>query len=338
MILPTFKSILRLVRFEYLGFSGVCVIGALCAIGPQLTLKDTFVLFIIHLLSIAWGFVHNDICDTHYDKYAIHLKERPLLSGDISVTFAWYLTIACIAAAFAMAAIFYTHWLVLLVYLLSIPFAVLYNRYGKFIIGADIFFASSAALLCLFGSFAVLGEIKFSTDIPNLVWIMVAIQFFDHIFFNIAGSLKDVAVDREAGARTTPIVCGVETHQDGTITIPMGFKILLMALKVVTIALVFLPFFLGNFPSHPFQLAAISVMAFLAIYHTWKIANLSTFDRKQLASLIIRQENFCKGLIPLLLVSYIGLGWMIFFMIPALWFMIFNKYISGKVFEAPKTF
>jgi len=327
-----------LIRLEYLGFSCVCVIGALSAVGQHLRVRDAIVLFLIHMFSIIWGFVHNDYCDVEYDKFASSIKERPLANGTVSYNFALWTIIGSIIIAFGLTTIFYMRTLPLTIYILSVPLAALYNKFGKSIRGSDILFASSASLLCLLGAVAVSEETYSIFDIKYLTWIIVAIQFVDHLFFNISGSLKDVVADRKAGAITTPIALGVIVKRDNTILIPASFKFLMLSLKVITIALVFLPFFYSNFPFHPGQILILSMISILALHSTWKTVAIKLFDRNDLSYLIIRQENYCKALVPLMLVNYTGIYWLFFFLIPPVWFIIFNKYISGSAFQPPKTY
>lgn len=338
MRLPRLKEFSRLLRIEYLGFSCVCVIGALSAVGRELTIADGILLFLINMCSISWGFVHNDYCDIGYDSGSETLKGRPLVKGSITPGEALLVIGVCLVIVVALATLFYGRPLPLIILFLSMPLAAIYNRYSKKLAGSDFFFAASAALLCLFGATAVSVTTNAIIDISKLVWVLVAIEFVDHLFFNIAGGLKDLEIDRNSGARTTPLIMGITVAKDRTITIPARFKILMMTIKLLTVALVFLPFLFFALPFHPIQMLLLAGTAVLALYNTWKLLGIEVFDRRKVAYQIVRQENACKALVPLMLVSYIGIYWFLFFLIAPLWFIFFNSLLNNMAFAPPKTF
>jgi 4-hydroxybenzoate polyprenyltransferase len=332
------KEIARLLRVEYLGFSCVCVIGALAAAGRDLRLFDGLVLFLIHMFSIAWGFVHNDLCDVGHDRGSAVLRERPLVKGSVSRRQAGLLIGLCLLGAFGLAALIYGRPLPLAILLLSAPPAAIYNRVSKRMAGADLLFAASATLLCLFGAAAVSPGVDSPLRFPPLVWTVAAVEFVDHLFFNIAGSLKDLIIDRRSGARSTPIALGVTVGEDRAMIVPPRFKALLMSLKTLTVGLVFLPVLTAQVPVHPLQVPFLAAAALLALRRTWNLLSIEVFDRTRVARRIVRQENACKAMVPLMLVAHTGIGWMLFFLIAPAWFLFFNALINGHPFQPPKTY
>jgi 4-hydroxybenzoate polyprenyltransferase len=339
MMGATLKEFLRLCRIEYLGFSCVALFGALSVAGRALTIADAFPIIVINMLVIVWGFVHNDYCDIEYDRLSHELSERPLVKGSVSKGASLYNIFACVIVSFALAILCIGKLLPILALTLSFILASVYNLYSKKMPGSDFFYAASASCLCLFGALSALDNGAGIRDLGWLTWIIISIQFVDHLFFNIEGTLKDVEIDNRSGALTTPILLGVSVKHDGSFNITSRFKALFYSLKVITIGLVLSPFMFFDFSWHGLQMVLLIVMAIRALFVTKTILDMNQFDRCLIGHLSVAQEKPSKLMVPLMLFGHIGFIWMLFFIVtPGAWFLVCNYMINGKFIAPPKTY
>lgn len=331
------KEYVKLARIEYSGFSCVIVIGALSVKGSALEVTDAILLFLLNVLTLIWGFIHNDYCDFEYDKLPEELSERPLVKGTVSRRSALIIVISCLLINLSIPLFFIRSILLVMVLITSIIFALLYNIFSKRIAGSDIFYAGSATLLVLFGALAVSDDHRIQ-DIGGLTLIILAIEFIDHFFFNaVEGGLKDVENDRKAGAKTIASYLVVSTGK--TMTVTKSFKAIFIFLKVATVILVFTPFLFLNLTYYPWQIISLSILAWGAIIFTIKLLNIDSFDREKIGRYSLRQELACKLLVPVMLIGFIGVPWTLFLLlVPFVWFQFFNYVLHGQLFALPKGF
>ena len=334
----TLKEYGRLIRVEYCGLSLIAAIGALSAKGREVRAWDVLILVLINVITVIWGFVHNDYVDMDIDKRSKEVSNRPLAKETISTRAALALVVACMIIAPTTAVIGFRNPMAVLILIVSGTLAFLYNLLGKKVVGADVLYAASAALLCLFGAVAVCGPQALPRGIPPLTWFIVGLTFSEHWFFNaVPGGLKDIENDRQSGARTIA-VC-LSEHADTGTRLFFSFKALVLANKGLTLALAFAPFVVLRIESTPLQLAILLVIAWRALALTHRLLNADFSDRRSLGRTTLRVNVVSNALVPVVLVGFIGIAWTLFLvLLPFLWFAAFNYVLYKDVFTLPRTF
>jgi 4-hydroxybenzoate polyprenyltransferase len=331
------KEYAKLARIEYSGFSCVIVIGALSVKGSALNISDAILLFFLNVLTLIWGFIHNDYCDFEYDRIPEELSERPLVKGTVSRRSALVIVMICLLINLTIPLFFVKTILLAIVLVFSIIFAALYNILSKKIVGSDAFYAGSATLLVLFGALAVSGG-QGLRGLGELTLIILAIEFIDHFFFNaVEGGLKDVENDQKAGAKTIATYLVVSNGKKMAVT--RSFRAIFIFLKVATIILVFIPFLFLDLRYYLWQVVLLFILALGAMIFTIKILNIDSFDREKIGSYSLKQELACKFLVPIMLIGFIGVPWTLFLLfVPLIWFHFFNYVLHGQRLTLPKGF
>jgi len=332
------KNYAKLARIEYSAFSVVAVIGALTVAGDALEISHFILLFIINVITLIWGFVHNDYCDIEIDRHSEELSERLLVKGTVSRKAALTIIISGVLINLTLPLIFISSILPILILATCMILAALYNMFSKKLVSSDIFYAGSATLLCLFGALAVSDSTQGLQGIAGLTWIILAIMFIDHFFFNaIEGGLKDVRNDRKVGAKTIASYLVVTTGK--RMTIRNSFKAIAISLKVAIIILVFIPILFLYITHSLWQIILLIIMALRTLVLTVRILNIDSFDREKIGRYSIKQEVACKSLVPLMLVGFVGGPWALsLLLLPPLWFILFNYILHGKLLALPKSF
>lgn len=327
----------RLARLEGGGFAVVALFGAFAAGGAALETPKIVGLFIVNLLFLLGGCLHNDLADAAVDRQAEKLKDRPLVRGTISRPQAAWATVACFLGCLLLAWCLAPSVVVVSVLAASIALALLYNSFSKRIFGADMFFAVSAALLCVYGGMTAVSDGGMLHALGGTLWAVAAVILIDHFFFNaVEGGLKDFESDARVGAPTIAR-CGFRVSQ-GALRLAPGAKAFFLALKAASVLLVFLPFVAFGCPSWTCQLVALGVASALTLLFTWKILGVGALDRQRIGRLTRMQEMACRALVPLLLARVAGVGWMAaLILVPFAWFLIFNYILHGNVISNPKT-
>ncbi len=315
----------RLCRLQYLGFGFVSLLGAVSIAGTGISPTHLVSLVVLNGIFVAWGFADNDYVDKEIDRSSTDLAERPLVGDSVSqegvlvfVKIAILLTaVLALALTRDPEALMMISGAVLLV--------LLYDRLSKRVFGSEILYGASAALLFLFGAKTVTGD----ASLPFFVWLLTSIVFLEHLFFNIAGSLKDVANDAAVGATTTVLVLGVNACSDRQ---PGRWKFLaaFIGMKLVTIALIVAALvFVGPQPWQWFLLVPIATrVTILSV----KIALLPISERRSIAQLLGREELLTKTMLPIMLAGTIGITLTVALVAaPFAWFCAANFLLYGKV-------
>lgn len=336
-ILAAFREYGKLARVEGGGYAVVAIFGALAAgsgtVGGWLVAG----LFLVNLLFLLGGCIHNDLMDIEVDRQVAKLSDQPLVQGTVSRAQARWASTACFLGSLLLAWCLTSSIAVVSALAASIMFALLYNAFSKRVFGADLLFAISASLLCLCGGLAAASGRETPYALGGTLWVVVGIVLIDHFFFNsVEGGLKDIGSDERAGAST--IARRVFRNSDGLLRPTSGVKAFFLALKAVSVALVFLPFLAFEFPFWAWQLAALSVASAFTLVFTWELVGDAEFDQKRITRLTMFQEMACRSLVPLLLGRAIGVEWMLaLIMAPVAWFFTFNYLLYGRLFTNPKT-
>lgn len=333
------REYLKLARSFNAVLTGISpVMGALAM--QQYDLTMLLLLFLIGFLGHTYGFVLNDIVDYKIDKSSKEIKDRPLLSGTISLKnaklFAYLSLLFCLVIASFLAYVTQIYIpLVLLV--ISGSFITLYNLISKKYPFTDVFVSLGIFFLILYGAYTVEGTFS---SLTGWVWFICLLGSIQTFFMQVvAGGMKDVENDYKKGAHTLAIKMGVRITQ-GKLHVSSAFKILAFSIQLFNIVVVFLPFFiLLNIQSPSlltvFQWIGIGVVSLLMFYLSYRLLFMKEFNRMKARKFIGSYYITNFALAPILLMSLnLWAGLIIF--LPALGFILSNVILHGTVLQ-PKT-
>ena len=334
------RELLKLGRIEFAGLLFcVMVSGALSRRGRALQATDLAVLLALALLANLWGFAHNDCCDVALDGRSDALAGRPLVSGTVSMASAWSMIICCTVASVAIVPLNQNAARSLPVLLCSMVLGWLYNRLSKKLPGSDILFAASTALLCLLGALLVAPRSETPALPWNMVWVVVTIQFVEHLIFNAGATLKDVENDRASSAVTMATLSGVAVRESGTLSIPGRFRGLIILLKLLSLSVLFVSPLCTGIQFTAVQALLLAVAAAAALYLTIDAMNLKVFDRDEIGRRWVKQEAMGKLLVPFLLLQVAGWRWSLFLIVvPLGWFLVWNAVLYRRGLSLQKGF
>jgi 4-hydroxybenzoate polyprenyltransferase len=326
----------KLVRIPGWGaYSIPAVFGALTT--GVFNINQIIILFIIGILATIFGFVLNDYADVSTDKLSVDLLERPLVKGTITKQNALLISIFAsvthyIVVIVAMIInIFLFSYIAIVVLTVAAIFTIIYNFWGKRIVGSDIFVAGGTALYCLFGALVV------SEVIGGLTLIVVIVTFIQVFYLNsIVGGLKDVDHDYKLGGKNLAIFLGVKAEEK--LHIPISFKILAVSLRSLSVIFIFIPFLYFSDFSYFFWQPIIIIVMFIGVFiSTIRMIMMRIFDRNYLRKLISVQAFLRYQIVPVMLIYQIGipLG-LILIIFPFSWYALFNWFLYGKTIQ-PKT-
>ena len=302
----------------------------------ELSFSVLIPLFIIGILSGIYGFVMNDYMDIEVDKLSKDLSIRSLVKGTISKKTAKIIIILCFLLAYIFIFIFfYRSHILFYVGLSCIIIAdilgIIYNTYGKKIIGSDFLIALAESLYFLFGALIVLK----SGTLSIITWVIFILTFNQTLFINaVIGGLKDADHDYLMNVKNIALRSGVKVKKDKTVFVPVVFKIFGMGIRVFSCFLIFVPFVFYNINYEIWQISLIVFVSAILIIASWLMLNIKYFDRKRLRKTITLQLFARYSLVPLMLITFIGIWFSIFLIIfPFAWYIFFSFIIGQSPFE-----
>ena len=323
---------LVLLRFPGLGGLAIPPVIAALTVGTF----DFFTLSLLFLLgaySSIFGFVLNDFIDIEVDKKSKELQERPLVSGSISQqTALWICFISIMLTFLTFFVLFYgkiiTHlrFFSIVFILLAWVLGSIYDVYGKRIFASDILVALSISFIFLIGAFAVNKE-------PTLfTWIIFILTFNNLFHMNaIEGGIKDADHDVLMNVNNIALRSGVKV-ENGSLFIPRIFKVLGMTVRISSIILLFVPFFLFGQPYYLWQLAILGAASFGVLFFSIKLLSLQQFNRNTIRKYISIQSFLRYSLVPLMLLSTIGIiPAVILIFLPIIWYLVFTPLTGVKI-------
>ena len=315
------------------------VMGALAE--KQLNLTILVAFFFLGFFSHAYGFVLNDIIDYNIDKHSKELKNRPLLSGTISIKQAWTFTITSLIIAYMIVIYFAfttNKYEPILIYTIFVALATIYDLYSKKVPAMDVFVTTAIFFLIIYGATTVTGSI---TKISSITWVIAAVGTIQVLYMQfITGGLKDAENDYKQEGRTLALFMGVKV-KNKILTIPKSFKILAYSLQFIDVFLAFLPFLIfAEFQKtlqilKYFQLILLSIISITLLVLSHNLLSMKKPNRSKARKLIGSHYVINYGLMSIILMTfnpYIG----IIALIPPLAFLMWNKILFGTILE-PKT-
>ncbi len=315
------REYVKLVRpygILFLGFTPV--FGALC--NGQFNVFPLFILLCIGLLAHGFTFVQNDYYDIEVDRRSKYVVSRPLTTGMITKSQAFFIVLFSFSASIILAAIFLFTPRSFTLLLLSFFFMTLYNKYSKRAPAMEYVLGFGVFTYGLFGAFSA------ADAIAPLAIIISSVGFLQWVFsVGISANLKDVEFDTKLGIRTTPVVLGV-TVVHNTLKKPLIFSIYAYGIKAIHLIIAFLPFLLGytSIAISGFQLPLLLSLfiSMIVILTTFGILHTPLQKRDSMLRYEGAQEGFSLLLIPCVLLSYlvvhIGvIPTIVIFLLLALW-------------------
>lgn len=337
-MLNKLRSYLELCRVHVCGLGMLCVVGGLTVAGESLSGMQFLLLYLMHVLTIAWSFAHNDYCDYELDRQAPDLQRRVLVRGDVSHAEALALVLALFVTTLLVAVICWPGWQPASILLVIAGCILAYNKVSKSFIGADVLFAAGGSLFVLLGAAAVIRDHTLA-NVPALTWIVFALSFIDHLVFNaIHGGLKDVVTDGKQGCIT--VACaGAAVDDDGRLTFRPLFKAAAWAGNIALIALYFLPVLAFDHPWTAWQLALMAAASAAMLFHTWQLFEQRRFDRRNIETVTRQRELASKAVLMCLMFSWAGWFWVLVIVaLPGILYLVLNTVMNGHPFRLPQEF
>ena len=337
MMKSLFVEYMRLLRAPALaGLALTPVAGALIVNNTSYVALSY--LFIIGVISKIYGFVMNDYFDIELDKVSKDLSQRPLVKGTISKRNALVIILLCFFLGYIAIFVFFYRphpyfYLGLLCIIIADVLTVIYNKFGKRIVGSDLIIALAESLFLLFGALMVL------TDGPLGVffWIIFIILFNEQFYMNaIAGGLKDIDHDPLMHVKNIAGSSGVKLTKDHRVVISLRFKVLGLGERVVSMVLVFIPFLFFGIEYELWQILLLGLFAILVIIGSFTMLRIKQFDRIKIRRLIGGQLIIWQPLIPFMLVSIVG--WVSLFalgVVPAIGFFLCSILMGQRPKDSP---
>ena len=293
-------------------------------------------LFLMGILSGIYGFVLNDYIDAELDRHSTDLSERSLVAGTISKKMARNIVIACFIGAYVIAFLFFYRphfffYAAIACLIVADILGGIYNIYGKRFVGSDFFLAPAQSLYFLFGAL-----VASSIGFPGvLTWVLFFLVFIQ-LFYNnaIVGGLKDADHDYLMGVKNIALWSGVKVTKDKKVIIPLGFQVFGFGLRFLSVFVVFIPFVFYGMDYDLVQMFFLVVFSVILLGTSVQMLTSKRFDRGKLRKLIIVQLFLWYTIIPVMLISVIGMmSALLLIVLPALWYFFFSFVIGEKPLE-----
>ncbi|GEM_PF-1911013 len=321
--------------------AGIAIIGAYST-GHVLTPAEFLAFMYLGFWFHAFGGAYNEISDYRLDSLVPELKDKPLVSGAITMHQAVAFVLLTIFAGLIGVAIFFPHRWAILMWSFSYIAAGYYDAKGKytpmmfeFALGFTFFFWA------LFGAAAVNPDFFPSITI-NTIAVAVMIFMFA-VYINWGNAMKDAPTDRNLNVPTRAVAWGYEHDQTLTITSP--HIIYALAIKASLLLAYALPIIFKYFisPGNIPLLATKNVFMGLDLYtiiflffvlptQIWVVLRaLGKHDREWWTNYIVADIFLTWLAFAFMAVMVVGIPGSIFlFVLPLLWFAGATTIIYGK--------
>ena len=323
----------KLLRIPGLGGLAIPpVIGAI-SVGIM-DLYSLGLLFIIGSLASIYGFILNDYADVEIDKLVKELHGKPLVSGAVSRMNAIAICVLCILFSFLFIFILWRgtvldeyKFLAVISIVVAGVLGSIYDLYGKRFVGSDFLVAISVAFVFLFGAL--------SFGAPTLFTIIIFVLTFNNILHMnaIEGGIKDADHDHMMGVKNIALSSGVKV-MGKAIVIPRMFKMFGMGIRCFSAFLLFVPFVFYGYEYSIGQIIILALAVFGVLYFSMKLLSIEVFDRSVIRRYISIQSFLRYSLVPIMLVSFIGVLYsIILIVLPIVWYIIFSLVLGEQLFR-----
>ena len=323
----------KLLRLPGIGALGIPTVIAALTVGV-VDPVDLGLVFLIGAIACIFGFILNDYADVELDGLVDDLKEKPMVSGAISKKSALMISIFLALLSFVLIIVLwygktidYYKFLALLCIFSAGILGTIYDLYGKHIIGSDFLVALSVALVFLFGAF--------SFGRPEMVTLVIFVLTFNNLLYMnaIQNGIKDADHDFKMGVKNIALSSGVKV-KGMNLTIPQRFRIFGMGIRLCSAVLLFSPFLFFGYDYHVWQLLLLAIFTVLFLVVDVNFLTLKTFDRGKIRKIIGVQSFLRYSLVPLMLISIIGVTYSVILIIfPIAWYIIFTPLLGEQLFK-----
>lgn len=325
------SAYVKLLRLPGLGGLAIPPVFGAISVGvydfPSLAL-----LFVVGCCAAIFGFVLNDYADVELDRLVKELQGKPLVSGAVARKHAVAICILCVIFAYLFAFLLWSdtflgelQFAAIVMLSLAGILGIIYNMYGKHIPGSDFFMALSMSSVFLFGALAV--------GPPTLLtWIIFLLTFNQTLHMNaVEGGIKDADHDHLMGVKNIALTAGVMVRGNEVI-IPWHFKLFGMGIRVCSAVLVFIPFLQG-LEYYGWQIALLLVFIGMVIFIEARLLFLTRFERDVIRKLIAAAAFTRYAIVPLMLISHVGVSALILLIFPILWYVAFTPLAGIRPFR-----
>ena len=197
-----------------------------------------------------------------------------------------------------------------------------YDFYGKKIIGSDLIVALSVSFVFLFGALAI-GQ-------PTLfTWIIFILTFNNLLHMNaVEGGIKDADHDYKLNVNNLALKSGVNVKGDN-IFIPKKFKVFGLGIRLFSSFLLLAPFIFYNITFNYWQIFILIIAIIGMLFFSIKLLSIKKFDRNKIKKYIAIQSFLRYSLVPIMLISIIGIIYSIIFL-----FLISNFFLVIKLLSS----
>lgn len=325
------REYLKLSRSFNAGLTGISPVMGAVSMGEG-RLLPLFLLFLVGFFGHVYGFVLNDILDFKIDRLSAEIKDRPLISGTISIRNAWVFAVVSMVVSLAIASFLsvqYYSFLAMPLIVASALSITAYDFISKKYPAMDIFVGAGIFLLILYGAMSV-------GKPTELAWIVVVLGTIQVLFMQfIAGGLKDAENDYRAKANTLAIKMGVRV-EDKKMFVSLSFKALAYLLQAADTALIFISLiFIFGFEKSIVQIAILVPLSILMVAISAKLLGMKKFDRNRARKLIGLHYYTNFSLVPIMLTPVNPWASLLIF-VPFGAFVLSNITLHGTLLQ-PKT-
>ena len=285
----------KLSSAHFLFLTAIIPVTGAIAMGEKSLFLLTIVFF-IGLTAHIFGFAFNHYMDIEVDRLIDTISKRPLPSGSITKRNARLYIISVFFIGFLLTYYFFGIQLLLL-YLIGIFLASIYDLFSKRIIGMDFILAASVTTGVVFGAATVSFQFSF------LVQMLCILAFIQTLNLNlIAGGIKDADHDFMISSKHISTRLGVQV-KNGVFLIPNSFKFLAYLFGVMYAFIVLIPVILGSVTLHIFLFFTLILLNVFFFIITFKMLSLQNFERQQVRKYVVLQYTINWLNIPILLMS-----------------------------------
>jgi 4-hydroxybenzoate polyprenyltransferase len=333
------REYLKLARSFNAALTGIAPVMGAIAMG-QYDIGMLFLLFLIGFWGHTFGFVYNDIHDYKVDKSSREIKDRPLVSGTISLAQAWVFAILSILLALSIAVLlgFLTQqFYPILILVVSAGCIIIYDRISKRRSYTDLFVSSGIFFLILYGASTTVPSLSMITP---LTWIVCTLGAIQSLFMQVVtGAVKDLENDSIHGVWTLANSVGVHIT-NGSLHVTRQFKTIAYSIQLFDLAIVFLPFFIIWQATvvdlwQIAQWATLVAIGILMLLVSSKLLSMRIFNRARARMLIGSHYLLNFSLVPIMLMSQNPTSWVLV-LFPGLGFLVSNLMLHGTLLQ-PKT-
>jgi len=317
------RSWLRIARIHTANLSQAAVIIGLLLAGEY----NTTLIILFALWATVYhgsGFMQNNLMDYQYDLKDSAKQHFPLVTGEISMSIAFFVTYSLMALCFIVGLFLSNGRPLSILFLISaFFFGTLYNMQSKKSLLSPLYISVAFTSLLLFAYFSVAGGM-------SVLMLLVALYAFFMLMFQISveGYTKDLETDPVNLLRWLGCDCGL-----GKIRITGRAKVYAWMMRVPTYLLAFGIWYYSK--SDIFSLALICLLIPMTSKTVWKLLESGDYDNKKTVRYCAVIEILTYWILVLALQGAIGWIWTIVLVVyPILWFLMLNQ-ITWKTWVRP---